>query len=51
MRKSFAESKINLDYNWESEREYALFSLIKSLLFVMSDALANNKVFLYVTAV
>ena len=45
---SFAESEIYTEYDWENEPEYALFSLIKALLFVMTDALMNNKVFLYV---
>ena len=45
---SFVESKIHTQYDWESEPEYALFSLIKALLFVMTDALVNNKLFLYV---
>ena len=45
---SFTESEIYTEYDWESEPEYALFSLIKALLFVMTDALVNNKVFLYV---
>jgi hypothetical protein len=45
---SFTASEIYTEYDWESEPEYALFSLIKALLFVMTDALVNNKVFLYV---
>ena len=45
---SFTSSKIDTEYDWESEPEYALFSLIKALLLVMTDALVNNKVFLYV---
>ena len=45
---SFAESEIYIEYDWESEPEYALFSLIKALLFVMTHALVNNKLFLYV---
>ena len=45
---SFTESEIYTEYDWESEPEYALFSLIKALLLVMTDALVNNKIFLYV---
>ena len=45
---SFTASKIYTEYDWESEPEYALFSLIKALLLVMTDALVNNKIFLYV---
>ena len=45
---SFTASKIYTEYDWEDEPEYALFSLIKALLLVMTDALVNNKVFLYV---
>ena len=51
MSESFAESTIGDDYDWESEPEYALFSLIKALTFVMSEALRKNDFFLYLEVV
>lgn len=51
MSESFAESTIGDEYDWESEPEYALFSLIKALIFVMSEALVKNEFFLYLEVV
>lgn len=50
MKKSFAESEVYQiqDLDWESEGIYVLFCLVKALIFVLSDALANNKIFLYI---
>lgn len=53
MEKFFAQSTIpttqNLD--WEDGDTYVLFCLIKALIFILSDALANNKIFLYIEPV
>ena len=53
MREAFEKSKVchnvNLDdYNIDSYYQEGLFIILKSLLLVMTDALVNNKVFVYI---
>ena len=53
MREAFEKSEVchnvNLDdYNIDSYYQEGLFIILKSLLLVMTDALVNNKVFVYI---
>jgi|GEM_PF-3127844 len=47
MLKAFDNSQIDRDLDIGSYQEEGLFILLKSLLWVMNDALANNKLFVY----
>lgn len=49
MQIAFEQSAIYHDIiDWDSEGRHGLFLFIKALLLVMSEALASNKVFLYI---
>ena len=48
MQKAFEHSKVCNDVNLDSYEEEGLFIILKSLLLVMTDALVNNKVFVYI---
>ena len=45
--KSFEKATVNYDIDWQNGED-AVFSLIKTLIFVINDALTNNKVFLFI---
>ena len=44
---SFKTAAVNYNIQWNNE-ENDLFSFVKTLVYVMSDALANNNIFLFV---
>ena len=44
---SFEKATVNYDIDWQ-DGENAVFSLIKTLISVMNDALINNKVLLFI---
>lgn len=48
MQKAFENSEVHNDVNLNSYEEEGLFIILKSLLSVMTDALVNNKVFVYI---
>ena len=48
MREAVENSEIYHDVDLNSYEEEGLFIILKSLLLVMTDALANNKVFVYI---
>ena len=48
MREAFEKSEIYHHVDLDSYEEEGLFIILKSLLIVMTDALANNKVFVYI---
>ena len=48
MLKAFEKSEVYNDVDLDSYEEEGLFIILKSLLSVMTDALVNNKVFVYI---
>lgn len=48
MQKAFEDSKIYHDVDLDGYYEEGLFILLKSILWVMNDALVNNKVLVYI---